>query len=156
MAGQKTNKISKNYSSVLNSFLKGTGFGWTSSCGEGFDNQYMNQARLTANQLISMEYEYTPTLPNIMAKLTNAPGAEYSVLNNSYEKYQRLLTERDRLRSLLDSFLKKYDALLVPVTMTAAYPLPEIKFDMGMADVTTNIKIDGKNYFQYCGRCGKR
>jgi len=148
MAGQETNQISKNYSSVLNSFLKKLDSAGLALVEKNLTAQYMNQVRLTANQLISMEYEYfTPTLPNILAVMTNAPGAEYIVLNNSYEKYQRLLTERDRLRSLLDSFLRKYDALLVPVTMTAAYPLPEIKFDMGMADVTTNIKIDGKDYF---------
>ena len=148
MAGQETNQISKNYSSVLNSFLKRLDSAGLALVEQDLTAQYMNQVRLTANQLISMEYEYfTPTLPNILAVMTNAPGAEYIVLNNSYEKYQRLLTERDRLRSLLDSFLRKYDALLVPVTMTAAYPLPEIKFDMGMADVTTNIKIDGKDYF---------
>ena len=108
----------------------------------------MTQANTTSFRLFNMEYEYfTPALPRIMTILTNAPGSEYSVLNQSYENYQRLLTERDRLRSMLDSFLNDYDALLVPVTMSAAYPLPEIKFDMGMADVTTTITIDGKDYF---------
>jgi len=108
----------------------------------------MTQANATSFRLFNMEYEYfTPALPRIMTILTNAPGSEYSVLNQSYENYQRLLTERDRLRSLLDSFLNDYDALLVPVTMAAAYPLPEIKFDMGMADITTTVTIDGKDYF---------
>jgi len=147
-AGQETSHISKDYASVLKGFLKRLDSAGLALVEKNLTAQYMNQARLTGFRLFSTEYEYfSPVTPLIMATLTNAPGVEYSVINHSYENYQRLLTERDRLRSLLDSFLKNYDALLVPVTMTEAYPLPEVKFDMGMADITTIITIDGKDYF---------
>ena len=147
-AGQEMGQISKAYALVISDFIKKLDSAGLSIEKKNLTPQYMTQANTTSFRLFNMEYEYfTPALPRIMTILTNAPGSEYSVLNQSYENYQRLLTERDRLRSLLDSFLNDYDALLVPVTMAAAYPLPEIKFDMGMADITTTVTIDGKDYF---------
>jgi len=147
-AGQEMGQISKAYALVISDFIKKLDSSGLSIEKKNLTPQYMTQANATSFRLFNMEYEYfTPALPRIMTILTNAPGSEYSVLNQSYENYQRLLTERDRLRSLLDSFLNDYDALLVPVTMAAAYPLPEIKFDMGMADITTTVTIDGKDYF---------
>ncbi len=147
-AGQEMGQISKAYALVISDFIKKLDSAGLYIEKKNLTPQYMTQANTTSFRLFNMEYEYfTPALPRIMTILTNAPGSEYSVLNQSYENYQRLLTERDRLRSLLDSFLNDYDALLVPVTMAAAYPLPEIKFDMGMADITTTVTIDGKDYF---------
>jgi amidase len=144
-AGQSTDKISLASANVINDFIEKLSAAGIHLVQKNFTSEYMNQAFRTWGRLVSMEYDFfAPVLLRIVENLTGNP---YTVLPYSYEKYQYLLTDRDRLISLMDESMLNYDALLVPVTLDAAYKHLDSKFDNGMlANFMENVNIDGKDF----------
>ena len=91
-----------------------------------------------------MEYDFhLPVIHRILAILSGNP---YTVLPYTYEKYQHLLNERDKIISFLNEKLSKFDVLILPVTLNSAYKHLDSRFEGGMlANYLDKVLIDGKN-----------
>ncbi|HCP33206.1 MAG: amidase [SAR324 cluster bacterium] len=141
--GQSTDKISMASSKVLNNFVEKLEAASIPLEQRKLSSEYMNRARMTWGSLVSMEYDFfAPALLRIVESVTGNP---YAVFPYSYEKYQYLLTDRDRLISHMDEYMANFDALLLPVTLDAAHEHLESKFENGMlANLMENITIDGQ------------
>ena len=145
--GQTINQISNAYSAVFEGFVKKLNNAGVSLEEKSVSSKYMNQTRLTWGKLMNIEYDFfAPVLARIILSITDDPSAPYTVMPHSYENYQKILTERDRLRSLMDSMFVNFDAFVLPVSLDAAYNLPKIKFDMGMPSTYGSVTIDDREF----------
>ena len=110
-----------------------------------FPTEYMNKAWKTWGDLVSMEYDFH--LPVIFRVIEKLSGNPYTVLPYTYEKYQHLLNERDKIISFLNEKLSKFDVLILPVTLNSAYKHLDSRFEGGMlANYLDKVLINGKNF----------
>ena len=143
--GQSTDKISSESLNIIKNFVNKLAEEGIFLEEMKFTSEYMNKAWMAWGNLINMEYDFfSPVLFRILENLSGNP---YTVLPYSYEKYQYLLTERDQIVSSMDESMATYDALLVPVTLDAAYKHLNSKFEGGLlTNYMDNVDIDGKDF----------